>query len=64
MHSLVAPRRRRPAGAPGDPLNDGRSHAEVEELAGLGIDLQRRTGVLPMPGFTGPEAAVARAERA
>ncbi len=25
------------------------------ELAALGLDLQRRTGVLPMPGFTGPK---------
>lgn len=35
--------------------NDGRSYAEAAELAALGIDLQRRTGVLPMPGFTGPK---------
>ena len=35
--------------------NDGRSTAEAAELAQLGVDLQCETGVLPMPGFTGPK---------
>ena len=35
--------------------NDGRSAREAAELAELGLDLQRETGVLPMPGFTGPK---------
>ncbi|WP_119390893.1 xylulokinase [Taklimakanibacter lacteus] len=35
--------------------NDGRSTREAAELAALGIGLQRETGVLPMPGFTGPK---------
>lgn len=35
--------------------NDGRSTKEATELAQLGLDLQRETGVLPMPGFTGPK---------
>ena len=35
--------------------NDGRSTKEATELAQLGRDLQDETGVLPMPGFTGPK---------
>ena len=35
--------------------NDGRSAREASELAQLGLALQRETGVLPMPGFTGPK---------
>ncbi len=35
--------------------NDGRSTREAAELAQLGQDLQDETGVLPMPGFTGPK---------
>ncbi len=35
--------------------NDGRSAREADELAQLGLALQRETGVLPMPGFTGPK---------
>lgn len=35
--------------------NDGRSAGEADELAQLGLALQRETGVLPMPGFTGPK---------
>ncbi|MGE0005728.1 MAG: xylulokinase [Parvibaculaceae bacterium] len=35
--------------------NDGRSAREAAELARLGVDLQCETGVLPMPGFTGPK---------
>ncbi|MGE0239183.1 MAG: xylulokinase [Parvibaculaceae bacterium] len=35
--------------------NDGRSTEEAAELAALGLDLQNETGVLPMPGFTGPK---------
>jgi xylulokinase len=35
--------------------NDGRSTKEAAELAQLGRDLQDETGVLPMPGFTGPK---------
>jgi xylulokinase len=35
--------------------NDGRSTREASELAQLGLALQRETGVLPMPGFTGPK---------
>ncbi len=35
--------------------NDGRSTKEAAELAQLGLDLQCETGVLPMPGFTGPK---------
>lgn len=35
--------------------NDGRSTREAAELAELGLDLQCETGVLPMPGFTGPK---------
>lgn len=35
--------------------NDGRSAGEASELARLGVGLQRETGVLPMPSFTGPK---------
>jgi xylulokinase len=35
--------------------NDARSVNEASELAEHGIELQRETGVLPMPGFTGPK---------
>lgn len=35
--------------------NDGRSTREAAELAQLGLDLQCETGVLPMPGLTGPK---------
>ncbi len=35
--------------------NDGRSAKEAAELAQIGPELQRETGVLPMPGFTGPK---------
>ena len=35
--------------------NDGRSTREASELALRGLALQDETGVLPMPGFTGPK---------
>jgi xylulokinase len=35
--------------------NDGRATKEAAELAEFGLDLQCETGVLPMPGFTGPK---------
>ena len=55
MHSLVALDAEDRPVRPAILWNDGRSHAEAAELAGLGLDLQRRTGVLPMAGFTGPK---------
>jgi xylulokinase len=55
MHSLVALDAEDRPVRPAILWNDGRSHAEAAELAALGLDLQRRTGVLPMPGFTGPK---------
>ena len=35
--------------------NDGRASREAAELAALNTSLQHETGVLPMPGFTGPK---------
>src|SRR5260370_5028635 len=35
--------------------NDGRAHAEADELARLHPDLAGVVGVKPMPGFTGPK---------
>ena len=55
MHALVALDAEDRAVRPAILWNDGRSRAEAAELAALGLDLQRRTGVLPMPGFTGPK---------
>ncbi|MFL5828530.1 MAG: xylulokinase [Solirubrobacteraceae bacterium] len=37
--------------------NDGRSAAEADRLADLGLPLQNSLGVRPMPGFTGPKLA-------
>jgi xylulokinase len=55
MHSLVALDAADVPVRPAILWNDGRSHAEAADLAALGVGLQRRTGVLPMPGFTGPK---------
>lgn len=55
MHSAVFLDARDDPVRPAILWNDGRSTREAAELARLGLDLQDETGVLPMPGFTGPK---------
>jgi xylulokinase len=55
MHSAVFLDARDEPVRPAILWNDGRSTKEAGELAELGFDLQDETGVLPMPGFTGPK---------
>ena len=55
MHSAVFLDARDEPVRPAILWNDGRSTKEAAELAELGLDLQDETGVLPMPGFTGPK---------
>ncbi|MGE3877240.1 MAG: xylulokinase, partial [Parvibaculaceae bacterium] len=55
MHSAVFLDDRDAPVRPAILWNDGRSAREAAELAQLGRDLQEETGVLPMPGFTGPK---------
>jgi xylulokinase len=55
MHSAVLLDEKDAPVRPAILWNDGRSTKEASELAALGLDLQCETGVLPMPGFTGPK---------
>jgi xylulokinase len=55
MHSAVLLDEKDAPVRPAILWNDGRSTGEAAELAQLGLDLQCETGVLPMPGFTGPK---------
>jgi xylulokinase len=55
MHSAVLLDEKDEPVRPAILWNDGRSTKEAAELAALGLELQCETGVLPMPGFTGPK---------